>query len=89
MAGGDDADLERPKVGGRQVVHRPTRHRVAAHATNGVVGDSVDSIDADLDVEVVHRRQTPRVGLIDEGAVGRELDADSVATLLRCDGVFD
>src|SRR5690606_38325847 len=61
VAGDDDADLERTalgdEVGGGEVVHRPAHRVVAAGTTDGVVGGGVGAVEAELDVEVVHRRQ--------------------------------
>jgi hypothetical protein len=59
-----------------QVVHRTAGHVVAADATDGVVGDGVHTVEADLDVEVVHRGQAAGLLGVDERTVGGELDAD-------------
>ncbi len=79
VAGDHDADLERSEAGGGEVVHRPPGHGVRAVAADGVVGRRVEAVEADLDVEVVHRRQAGRGVGLDERPVGRELDADPVA----------
>ena len=76
VAGDDDGDLERPEAGVGEVVHRPPGGGVRAVAAHGVVGDGVGAVEADLDVEVVHRRQPARGCGVDERTVGRELDAD-------------
>ncbi len=78
VAGDDDGDLERTEPGGGEVVHRRPGPRVRAVAADRVVGRRIDAVEADLDVEVVHRRQTLGGPPIDERPVGRELDADAV-----------
>ena len=79
VAGDDDGDLERAEPGVAEVVHRSTGDGVRTVTAHRVVGDGVGAVEADLDVEVVHRRQPVCRGRIDERAVGRELDADPVA----------
>ena len=77
VPGHDDRDLEGPEPGLGQVVHRPPRRGVGAHAPDGVVGGGVQAVEADLDVEVVELGEATGRGTVDEGAVGRELDADA------------
>ena len=84
VAGDDHADLERAEVGDGKVVHRSACGVVRAGAAQRIVGRCIDSVNADLDVEVFHRGQAAGVGGIDVGAVGGELHADAVA-----DGVLD
>ena len=78
LAGDDDADLERPEGGRGKVVHGAAGHVVAAGAAYGVVGGGIDSVEADLDVEVVHRRQPAGLLGVDERAVGGELHPDAL-----------
>ena len=58
VAGDDDGDLERTEPGGGEVVHRRPGAGVGAGTADGVVRRRVDAVEADLDVEVVHRRQS-------------------------------
>jgi len=80
----DDADLERAEAGGGQVVHGASGGGERAFAAHRVVGGGGGSVNAHLNVEIVHGRQLagPRRG--DPGAVGGELDAHAAV-----DGVAD
>src|SRR6056297_3351183 len=77
VAGDDHPDLELAEAGIAQVLPRPDRRGVRAGAAYGVVGDGVGSVEADLDVEVVHGRQPAGLLGVDERTVGGELDADA------------
>ena len=76
LAGDDHADLERAEVRFGEVVHRPAGHVVAPGATHHIVRRRVDPVEADLDVQVVHRREPTSLVGIDERAVRGELHAD-------------
>ena len=84
VAGHYHGDLERPEPGVAQRVHRPPRGGVRTATAHRVIRRGIDAVEADLHVEVVHRRQAVGGGGVEERAVGRELDADPVA-----DGVVD
>ena len=75
----DDGDFERAEPGIGEVIHRPACGVVRADAADRIVSDRIGSIEADLDVEVIHRGETTRLVGIDEGTVGRELDPDVAA----------
>ena len=61
------------------MLHRLASHVVAACATHGVVGDGIDTVEADLDVEVIHGGEPLGLLGIDERAVGGELHTDVAA----------
>ena len=83
VAGHHDRDLEWPEPGVPERVHRPACRRVRPTAPHGVVRGGVDPVEADLHVEVVHRRQPGRGRRIEERAVGGELDADAMVDRVR------
>ena len=93
VAGDHHRDLERSVLldepGSGEVVHCRTGRCVRPLAAHRVVGGRVETVEADLDVEVVHRREPLRVLLVDERAVGGELHADAHAAVGRCDRVVE
>jgi hypothetical protein len=79
VAGDDHGDLELAEAGVAQVLHRPDRGGVRTLAADGVVGDGIGAVETDLDVEVVHRCEPPRLLGVDERTVRRELHSDTAA----------
>ncbi len=59
LAGDDDTDLEGAEARRGQIVHGRSGGGEGAIAAHGVVAGGGGTINADLDVEVVERRQLP------------------------------
>ncbi|CAB4573268.1 unannotated protein [freshwater metagenome] len=78
MAGDDHRDLEGSEVRRGEVVHGASCHVVGPDASHRVVGDGVHAVEADLDVQVIHGRESAGLLGVDEGTVRAELHADAV-----------
>ena len=59
------------------MVHGGANSGVGAFTAHGIVGDCIDTVERDLNVDVVHRRQTLGGFGGDATTVGRELHADA------------
>ena len=77
FASHDDGKLELTEVGIAQMVHGGANSGVGAFTAHRVIGYFVDTIKRDLNVDVVHRRQTLGGFGGDATTVGRELHADA------------
>src|SRR3979409_2025476 len=65
------------------MVHGTPCRGVGTLAAYRVVGWRVDTVDRDLHVEVIHRRETAGGLTVDEGPVGGELDPDAMVDRVR------
>ena len=78
LAGHDHRQLELTEIGIAQMVHGGAHPGVGALAAHGVVGVLVDTVERDLDVDVVHGGEALGVLGVDAAAVGGELHAHTL-----------
>ena len=78
FASHNNRHFELTEVGIAQVIHCGANPFVGAFAAHGIVGDCIDAVERDLNVDVVHRRKALRVLGIDAPTVGGELHTNAL-----------
>ena len=79
MASHNNRNLELPEVGSLQIFHGANGHVIRTFTANGIVRCRINTIKADLDIEVIHSRKTPCFFFVNECTVCTELHADSIS----------
>ena len=84
VSGHHHRDLELPELRVLQIIHGASSLGVTAFTPDPITGRGVRTIDGDLDVEIVQRRQSSSRDWINTRPIGGELHAH-----LLINGVFD